>query len=72
VTSLKSKCQTDWNKYCLCRAEKKGEDLKSPPTHYSCSKDNDGYYLIATHIPFFQAINQLSIVVAPATGHQIR
>ena len=36
VTSLKSKCQTDWNKCCLCQTEKKGEDLKSPPTHYSC------------------------------------
>ena len=72
VTSLKSKCQTDWNKYCLCRTEKKGEDLKSPPSHYSCSKDNDGYYMIATNIPFFQAINQLSIILTPVTGHQIR
>jgi hypothetical protein len=67
VTSLKSKCQTDWNKYCLCRTEKKGEDLKSPPSHYSCSKDNDGYYMIATNIPFFQAI-----ILTPVTGHQIR
>ena len=36
VTPLKSKCQTDWNKCCLYRTEKKGEDLKSPPTHYPC------------------------------------
>jgi hypothetical protein len=46
VTALKSKSETDWNKCCLYRTEKKGEDLTSPPTHYSCSKDNDGYYMI--------------------------
>ena len=40
VTPLKSKSQTDWN-----------NDLRSQPTHYSCSKDNDGYYMIATNIP---------------------
>ena len=50
VTPLKSKSQTDWNK-----------DLKSQPTHYSCSKDNDAYYMIATNIPLFQVINQLPI-----------
>jgi hypothetical protein len=72
VTSSKYKCQTDWNKCGLCRTEKKGEDLKSPPSHYTCSKDNDGYYMIATNIPFFQAINQLSIILTPVTGHQIR
>jgi hypothetical protein len=54
VTPLKSKSQTDWNK-----------DLRSQPTHYSCSKDNDGYYMIATNIPLFQAINQLSIILDP-------
>ena len=59
VNPLKSKSQTDWNKCCLCQTEKKGEDLKSPPTHYSCSKDNDGYYMIATNIPLFQANFQL-------------
>jgi hypothetical protein len=48
---LKSKSQTDWNKCFLCRSAKKGEDLKYPPTHYSCIKDNDGYYMIATNIP---------------------
>ena len=40
VTPLKYKSQTNWNK-----------DLKSQPTHYSCSMDNDGYYMIATNIP---------------------
>ena len=59
----KSKLQTDWNKCCLCRTEKKGEDLKSPPTHHSCIKDNDGYYLIATNIPLFQGIDQLPIIL---------
>jgi hypothetical protein len=54
VTPLKSKSQTDCNK-----------DLRSQPTHYSCSKDNDGYYMIATNIPLFQAINQLSIILDP-------
>jgi hypothetical protein len=57
ATPLKSKSQTDWNKCCFCRTEKKGKDLKSPPTHYSCIKDNDGYYMIATNIPLFQGIN---------------
>ena len=38
VTPLKSKSQTDWNKCCLCQTEKKGEDLKYPPTHYSCRR----------------------------------
>jgi len=61
---LKFKCQTDWNKCCLCQTEKKGEDLKSP-TRYSCSKDNDGYYMIATNIPLFQVINQIPIILDP-------
>ena len=65
VTPLKSKCQTDWNKCSLCRTEKKGKNLKSPPTHYSCSKANDGNYMIATNIPLFQAINQLPIILDP-------
>jgi hypothetical protein len=63
VTPLKSKCQTDWNKCFLCRTEKKGEDLKSPPTHYSFIKNNDGYYMMATNIPLFQGINQLPIIL---------
>ena len=65
VTPLKSKSQTDWNKCYLCRTEKKGEDLKSPPTHYSFIKDNDGYYMIATNIPLFQGIDQLPIILDP-------
>ena len=69
VTALKSKSETDWNKCCLYRTEKKGEDLKSPPTHYSFIKNNDGYYMMATIIPLFQAINQLPIIL---DSHQIR
>ena len=65
VSPLKSKSQTDWNKCFLCRTEKKGEDLKSPPTHYSFIKNNDGYYMIATNIPLFQGINQLPIILDP-------
>jgi hypothetical protein len=65
VSSLKSKSQTDWNKCFLCRTEKKGEYLKSPPTHYSFIKNNDGYYMIATNIPLFQGINQLPIILDP-------
>jgi hypothetical protein len=65
VSSLKSKSQTDWNTCFLCRTEKKGEDLKSPPTHYSSIKNNDGYYMIATSIPLFQGINQLPIILDP-------
>jgi hypothetical protein len=65
VTLLKFKSQNDWNKCFLCRTEKKGEDLKSPPTHYSFIKNNDGYYMIATNIPLFQGINQLPIILDP-------
>jgi hypothetical protein len=65
VSPLKSKSQTDWNKCFLCRTEKKGEYLKSLPTHYSFIKNNDGYYLIATNIPLFQGINQLPIILDP-------
>ena len=62
VTPMKSRSQTDWNKCCLCQTEKKGEHLKSPPTHYSGSKDDDSYYMIATNIPLLQAINQLELL----------
>ena len=65
VTALKSKSETDWNKCCLYRTEKKGEDLKSPPTHYSFIKTNDGYYMIGTNILLFQGINQLPIILDP-------
>ena len=65
VTPLKSKSQTDWNKCYLCQTEKKGEDLNSQPTHYSCSKGNDGYYMIVTNIPLFQAINHLPLILDP-------
>jgi hypothetical protein len=54
-----------WNKCFLCRTEKKGEDLKFPPTHYSFIKNYDGYYMIATNIPLFQGINQLPIILDP-------
>ena len=54
VTPLKYKSQTNWNK-----------DLKSQPTHYSCIMDNDGYYMTATNIPLFQAINQPPISLNP-------
>jgi hypothetical protein len=35
------------------------------PTHYSFIKNNDGYYIIATNIPLFQGINQLTIILYP-------
>jgi hypothetical protein len=65
VSPLKSKSQTDWNKCFLCRTEKKCDDLKSPPTHSSFIKNNDGCYTIATNIPLFQGINQLPIMLDP-------
>ena len=52
--------ETDWRKCCLCQTDKK-EELKSPPTHYACSPENDGYSMIATNVPLFQAINQQPI-----------
>ena len=62
VNPLKSKSQTDWNKCCLCQTEKKGGDLKSPPTYYSCSKDNDGYYDCNKYSPLS---SQLPIMLDP-------
>ena len=52
--------QTDWRKCCLSPTNKK-EELKSHPTHYACSPENDGYFMIATNVPLFQAFNQLPI-----------
>ncbi len=52
--------KTDWRKCCLCQTDKK-EELKSPPTHYTFSPENNGYPMIATNVPLFQAINQLPI-----------
>jgi hypothetical protein len=43
-------------KCCLCQTEKKGEDLKSPPTHCSCSKNNDGYYMIIGKVIAFVVV----------------
>ncbi len=59
-----SKWQTDWNKCCLCQQDKKDEDLKSPPTRYST--EQDGYSMIASNLPLFQAINDLPIILDPA------
>ena len=52
--------ETDWRKCCLCQTDKK-EELKSPPTHYACSPENDGYSMIAIKVPLFQEINQQPI-----------
>jgi len=60
---MKARWQTDWSKCCLCQ-EDKSEDLKSPPTHYSC--DRDGYRMIATNLPLFHAINALPVALDPA------
>lgn len=59
-----SKWKTDWSKCCLCQKEK-NEDLKSPPTHYPCTQEHDGYAMIATNIPLFHAINEMPIVLDP-------
>ena len=39
---LSSASQTDWRKCCLCQTDLK-EELKSPPTHYPCSPESNGY-----------------------------
>lgn len=40
---------------------KKDEELKSPPVRYST--EQDGYSMIATNVPLFQAINELPITL---------
>lgn len=65
ITALISNFQTDWSKCCLCQADKKGEELKTPPIHYSCSSDNDGYKMLAMNVPLFHEINQLPIIFDP-------
>ena len=62
MDTLRSKLQTDWDKCCLCQTEKKGEDLKSPP---SGSIQQYGYSMLATNIPLFKAINQLPTIFDP-------
>ena len=64
ISQFPCKWQTDWTKCCLCQEDKTDEDLKSPPTRYSI--ENDGYYMIASNIPLFQAINEMPIVLDPA------
>lgn len=55
--------KTDWGKCCLCQTDRK-EELKSPPTRYECS--SDGYSMLATNIPHFQAINLLPMKLDPS------
>ena len=62
MDTLCSKLQTDWDKCCLSQTEKKGEDLKSPS---SGSIQQYGYSMLATNIPLFKAINQLSFIFDP-------
>ena len=59
LTPTKSKPQTDWDKCCLCQADKK-EDLKSPTQG---STGHDSYSKLATNIPLFQAINQIPLIL---------
>ena len=61
-----SSWKTDWSKCCLCQTHNKNEELKSPPIHYSCSNERDGYFMIATNLPLFQIINVLPIVLDPS------
>ena len=60
MASLSTKFQTDWVKCCLCQTEKTGEGLKSPSPG---SIEQDGYSMLATHIPLFKTINQLPILI---------
>lgn len=52
--------QINWKKCCLCQTDK-NEALQSPPTHYLCEPEKDGYAMLAKNIPLFEAINQLPI-----------
>ena len=62
---MTSKWQTDWSKCCICQKDKHNEDLKSPPTRYSC--EQDGYTMIATNVPLFHTLNEMPLVLDPAT-----
>ena len=66
LNPLTCSANTDWSKCCICQTIKKGEDLQSPPTHYKCSNESDGYSMLATNIPIFQSINQLPISIDPS------
>ena len=68
---LSAKRQTDWSKCCLCHTSKKDEELKSPLTHYPCSAEHDGYSMIASNVPLFQAINQVSIIPSIYWDHTL-
>ena len=61
---MTSKWQTDWSKCCLSQKDNHNEDLKSPPTRYSC--EQDGYTMIATNVPLFHTINEMPLVLDPA------
>ena len=63
-TPMTSKWQTDWSKCCICQKDKHNEDLKSPPTRYSC--EQDGYTMIATNVPLFHTLNVMPFVLDPA------
>ena len=58
---MTSKWQTDWRKCCLCQKDKRNEDLKSPPTCYSC--EQDGYTMIVTNAPLFHTLNEMPLVL---------
>ena len=59
---MTSKWQTDWSICCLCQRDKHNEDLKSPPTRYSCEQDT----MIATNVPLFHTLNEMPLVLDPA------
>ena len=51
---MTSKWQTDWSKCCFCQKDKHNEDIKSPPTRYSC--EQDGYKMIRPHLEYASAV----------------
>ena len=64
ISPLASPPTTDWSKFCLCQSDK-SEELKSPPSRYETSKDQDGYAMIARNDPLFKEINQMPIIQNP-------
>ncbi|KAK3861204.1 hypothetical protein Pcinc_032795 [Petrolisthes cinctipes] len=57
-----SKVRTDWSKCCLYQ---KSEELKSLRAQQP--QEHDGYTMIATNIPLFHEINEMPIVLNPAS-----
>jgi hypothetical protein len=63
LDSSQNKAQTDWDKCCFCQNIKKDEELKAP---IADSTQQDGYSMLASNLPTFQAMNQMPLIIDPS------